>query len=66
MSRFVGYGLLVVAALMVVAAWVRVSAVMALAENGLHRSGATVEIILIVLCGVVIPIGIASLLLKKN
>ena len=65
MSRFVGYCLLVVAALMAIAAWMRVSAVMMLAENGIQRTGATSEIILIVLCGVVVPIGIAALLLKK-
>lgn len=66
MSRFVGYGLLVVAAVMAALSLMRVSVMMTMADAGIHRYGAATELMVMVLCGIVMPIGIATLLLKKQ
>ncbi|MEJ5028825.1 hypothetical protein WH367_11845 [Comamonas sp. MYb21] len=65
MVKFVGYMMLAVVVLMVFLSGLRVWSLMAMAEVGLQRPGAVTELTMMILCGVVIPIGIATLLLKK-
>lgn len=65
MSRIVGYGLLVVAALMTGICGLKIWSFAVLAESGIQRSGALMEIAILALCGVVIPVGISTLLFKK-
>lgn len=65
MVKFVGYMMLAVVVLMVFLSGLRVWSLMAMAEVGLQRTGAVTELTMMILCGVVIPIGIATLLLKK-
>lgn len=66
MSRIVGYGLLVVAALMAVLVFVRLSVVIDMSAAGIPRKGAAMELLFLALCGVALPLGISALLLKKS
>ena len=66
MARVVGYGMLFVVAVMVLLTGMRITSFMALADVGLQRTGAVHEIMMLALCGIVIPLGISALLLKKS
>lgn len=66
MSRLVGYFLLLVAALVAVLVAVRISVLFQLAESGFHRGGMVMEVLFLAICGVVLPIGLSALLLKKR
>lgn len=65
MTRVIGYVMIVVALVATLLSGLRVWSMMLLAENGLSRPGAVMELTLLILCGVVIPAGIAALLFKK-
>lgn len=65
MAKIVGYLMLAVVAAMIFLSGLRVWSLMVLAESGLQRPGAVMELTMMVLCGIVIPAGIAALLLKK-
>ena len=65
MARFAGYALFVVAAISVVLVISSVSTMALMLDAGLVKPTAKLEIIVLVLCGVVIPSGIGVLLLKK-
>lgn len=66
MARWVGYCMFLVAVLSAVLAVVSASTMMSMLELGLIKPGAKLEVIVLVLGGVVIPIGIGTLLLKKH
>lgn len=65
MSKFVGYLMLFVAAFCGYMSYVRINVISSLAEVGITRPGAPFEILLLVLCGVVLPLGFAAILLRK-
>lgn len=65
MARFVGYAMLAVAAFSAVLAVWSVQTMVAFLDAGVVKPTAKLEIIVLVLCGVVTPLGIAGLLLKK-
>lgn len=66
MSKIVGIGMLVVAALSLVMAFVVGSTMLDMAQLGIPKPTAKVEILVWILGGVVAPIGFATILLKKN
>lgn len=65
MARIIGYLMFVVAAFFAWLAWHRASVMSHFAELGIHRPGAGFEFLILVLVGVVIPIGIGALLLRR-
>jgi hypothetical protein len=66
MAKIVGFGMLLVAALSLVLAFVVGSTMMDLAQLGIPKPTAKLEILVLILCGVVAPIGFAAILLKKD
>lgn len=66
MAKIVGFGMLLVAALSLVLAFVVGSTMMDLAQLGIPKPTAKLEILVLILCGVVAPIGFATILLKKD
>lgn len=65
MARFVGYAMFAVAAISVVLMISSISTMALMLEAGIVKPAAKLEIIVLLLCGVVIPSGIGALLLKK-
>ncbi len=66
MVRFVGYAMFVCSALAALLAWRMGWVMMKMAEAGLVRPGAKLELLLVIFCGVVLPLGLGALILKKN
>lgn len=66
MVRIVGYAMFVCTALSAALAWRMGWAMMKMTEAGLARPGAKLELLLVIFCGVVLPLGIGALILKKN
>jgi len=66
MARVTGFFLLAVAAFCAWMAWYRVGVMQMFAEVGMHRPTAALELSVLILCGVVIPIGLAAILLREK
>lgn len=64
--RVLGFVMYVVSAVSVFVAGKLAWAAWLMAEAGLVRQGAKLELIVVLLCGVVLPLGIGALILKKN
>ncbi len=65
MSRFIGCLMLIVAAFCGYFAYYRINVIISLSEVGVTRYGAGFEVLLLILCGVVLPLGLAAILLRK-
>lgn len=66
MARIVGYVMLLVAALVAILVLARVSILIDLAGLDMPNRGGAMEMLFLTLCGVVVPLGLAALLLKKS
>lgn len=66
MVRLVGYAMFVVSAISVYVAYRLGWVMMKMAEADLFRPDARMELVMVILCGVVLPLGIGALILKKN
>lgn len=66
MVRLIGYLMFVCSALAAVLAWRLGWTMMQLAEIGVVRPGAKLELLLVIFCGVVLPLGIGAIILKKS
>jgi hypothetical protein len=65
MAKVVGWVMLGVAAFCAYFAWFRISVINSLAEVGVVKAGAGFQVLLLVLCGVILPLGLGALLLRK-
>lgn len=65
MAKVVGWLMLLVAAFCTYFAWFRISVITSLAEVGVVRDGAGFQVFLIIVCGVMLPLGLGALLLRK-
>ncbi|MEW5680451.1 hypothetical protein [Comamonas kerstersii] len=65
MTKAIAFAMFLVAAISIVLAFISVSTMATMLDAGLVKPGAKLEIIVLILCGVVIPSGLGALLLKK-
>ena len=66
MVRFIGYAMFAISVFSAYVAWRLGWVMVKMAEADLFRPGARIELALVVFCGVVLPLGIGALILKKN
>lgn len=64
--RLIGYAMFFISACSAYFAWRLGWVMMKMAEVDLVRPGAKLELLLVILCGVVLPLGLGALILKKN
>ena len=65
MTRLVAYLMFAVAVLSLVLLFMTASSAVMLADVGVIKPTAKIEMIVLFLCGVVLPVGLGALLLKK-
>lgn len=65
MAKIIGWVMLGVAAFCAYFAWVRISVINSLADAGVVRDGAGFQVFLIIVCGVILPLGLGALLLRR-